>query len=501
MSQNGIKDKSSRSKKVIHTNPFHDDDDNEVKRINTVHPSQSPPNYPPPPPPSFPPPSPPPSPPQLPFCPSIGSDPPFVAESDTDSSLPIKIPQLKNVLRHLSDSATNNAKNNFGGKATKKKRKKGKRRKSRTSHNTKNNGFSTSNASSSSGRSSYRQHYNAIAEDSAGGRTPCGYYQEPNIVNYSSEQQSSNNNQFTTLPSWLLRSHNSNDSNGYLSSSTTSMNGKNNTIEVDHGEEQDDKLSRGRWQSHSSRPITSPINTGELNSAEGPGTTIEELQFRIRMLHIGISVLVYLFTGFAFLGDLLTLKIPELILTIYLVFFTTILCCFEFARGVSTSTITTIESTPFSGLSTKAKKTLSMLHGGGANHFTQHNTFLTPMQRSIQLFLKDNFGILYSCVGRGICLIVAGGLALGQGFMIMHFIGELFIFLGLWTISLKFRFPTLDMTYENDLVRSIVVQDSGSKSFGFGFGTGGDESTHACNSEGGSIATWTSLHESQRLLP
>jgi len=106
-----------------------------------------------------------------------------------------------------------------------------------------------------------------------------------------------------------------------------------------------------------------------------------------------------------------------------------------------------------------------------------------PWARNVRRFLQNNFGILYSCIGRGFYLCLVGGLAFGQGFIIIQLLGCGFVLMGLWTISLKFRYPSLD--------NAIFMQFDGE-----GYDMDGAD-------DDGSVLTWTSVPsggESKRLL-
>jgi hypothetical protein len=96
--------------------------------------------------------------------------------------------------------------------------------------------------------------------------------------------------------------------------------------------------------------------------------------------------------------------------------------------------------------------------------------------RRTRYFLQNNFGILYSCVGRGLYLCFVGSVAVGQNFLLIQVCGLGFVLMGLWTITLSFRFPSL----ENAMVMNLEDEF-------------GKKSDNVSVGGGSSVITWSSI--------
>jgi len=243
-------------------------------------------------------------------------------------------------------------------------------------------------------------------------------------------------------------------------------------------------------------------NTGELNSALGEGTTIHQILFKIRIITFILSFFVYIFEGWAIIGHVLFLNTPRIVLGCYLLFFVFLLCAFELVRGTP-KVITPIDIMAMANGNGNGNNS-----GSGMQNNIQHQllneglnktageainqTFETVWEvvieqrftRRIRYFLQSNFGILYSCTGRAIYLCFVGGLALGEGLIFMEIIGILFVIMGIWMLTLGFRFPALDRT---------LVMDSLEYEFGSQYNTSSDGNSVNGGGGSGSVITWSSV--------
>ena len=116
--------------------------------------------------------------------------------------------------------------------------------------------------------------------------------------------------------------------------------------------------------------------------------------------------------------------------------------------------------------------------------------------RSVRRFMQDNFGILYSCKGRGIYICFVGGIALGQGWL-LSILGCSFICLGVWTISLGIRYPALDKAFVSNLdMEEEFWRTAGGGDTAFSYGANsvnGGVSAGAEDDKSTSNVTWSSV--------
>lgn len=247
-------------------------------------------------------------------------------------------------------------------------------------------------------------------------------------------------------------------------------------------------------------------NNGELNSAHGEGTTIPQLLFTIRIVTFLHVIGVFLFEGFAIVGHVLMLNARRILISFYLLFFVALLICFELVRGRPTvsNTVTgtsiggsnrmNMSSMHMSGMSMNASNG-DILHSEETDHLknidegiavaseavnsaveTVWETVIEQRYaRRLRYFLQSNFGILYTCLGRGFYLIFVGGLATGEGFILMRLVGLSFMIFGFWMLILGVRYPALDKVF----VMDSSLEDE------FGENKNDDE-------ENGTV-TWTSI--------
>jgi hypothetical protein len=219
------------------------------------------------------------------------------------------------------------------------------------------------------------------------------------------------------------------------------------------------------------------INTGELNSAAGEGTTVPQILSKIRFLTFLLSALTIVLESYAIVFNALFLQAPKVILGVYLLFFIALLLLFEVVRGdpVPTSSITR-GGLPFVNVV-----------GGGMNATQVAELAWTIVlerkwARRTRYFLQNNFGMLYSSMGRGVYLCFVGSVAVGQNFILIELLGLGFILMGLWTISLTFRFPSL----ERAMIMNLEDE----------FGDRSDDASLAGG--GSSVVTWSSIPSSIR---
>lgn len=204
-------------------------------------------------------------------------------------------------------------------------------------------------------------------------------------------------------------------------------------------------ISRGKTTIH--QPFGRPkVNTGELNSAAGEGTTVPQILSKFRFFAYVLSGLTVSFELYAMFFNILFLQADKFVLGFYLLFFVAVLLLFEIVRG---------DPVPASDVYYNSGRRSFV--NVNINNATEVADIVWRMAleqrwaRQVRYFLQDNFGILYSGTGRGVYLCIVGSLALGQGFIIIEIIGACFMLMGLWTIYLSFRFPSLEKALIMDL--------------------------------------------------
>jgi len=210
------------------------------------------------------------------------------------------------------------------------------------------------------------------------------------------------------------------------------------------------------------------INIGELNSAAGEGTTIPQILAKMRFLTVLLSALTIAFEAYAMFFHAIFLHANKMVLGAYLYFFIGLLLCFEAVRGTPV---------PTSGVRLDA-------FGNGLNavqvaEIVWKLALEKRWARQVRYFFQNNFGILYSCVGRGVYFCFVGSLALGQGFLLIEILGACFMLMGLWTISLSFRYPALEKAMLMDLEDEFGERQEGADG-------------------GGSVVSWSSIRSSSR---
>lgn len=200
-------------------------------------------------------------------------------------------------------------------------------------------------------------------------------------------------------------------------------------------------------------------NTGFLNSSNGEGTTLPQLMMKMRLLtliHVAITLFVL---GFNVLSKVVFLQADKIVLSAYLFFFTILLLAFEIVRG-SPKVDTKL-------LSSETSAIVKVVWG---------TVVQNPISRKVRYMLQSNFGILYSCKGRGVYLVFMGTVAIGQGWP-MVFLGISYIVFGIWTVTLGWRYPLL----EDALVMDELEEEFGTK-------------VQTLFDSGRSAVTWSSIH-------
>jgi hypothetical protein len=200
-------------------------------------------------------------------------------------------------------------------------------------------------------------------------------------------------------------------------------------------------------------------NTGFLNSSNGEGTTLPELMMKMRLLNLLHVAVTLFFLGFNILSKVFFLQADKIVLGAYLFFFTILLLSFEIVRGspqVDTKLI-----------SSETNAIVKVVWG---------TVLQNPISRKVRYFLQSNFGILYSCKGRGLYLAFMGGVAIGQGWP-MICLGISYIVFGIWTVTLGWRYPLL----EDALVMDELEEEFGGK-------------VKTLFDSGRSAVTWSSIH-------
>ena len=222
---------------------------------------------------------------------------------------------------------------------------------------------------------------------------------------------------------------------------------------------------------------TGGINTGVANSAAGEGTTVPQLLATMRFFTILLSALTIAFEAWAMLFNVIFLKGDKVVLGVYLLFFIGLLLVYEFVRGNPVPTSNVVNNNhiaiPFMGngsINMNAAQVVELVW-----------TVVLEKRwaRQLRYFLQSNFGILYTCVGKGAFLCFVGSVAIGQKFLLIEILGAGFVLFGLWTISLRFRYPALEKAMIMDLENEFGECDDISLA-------------------GESAVTWSSFHSSIR---
>lgn len=234
------------------------------------------------------------------------------------------------------------------------------------------------------------------------------------------------------------------------------------------------------------RRSRSKINTGILNSAAGEGTTVPQILAKIRFVTLVLSGLTFAFEFYCIFFHILFLRAAKLVLGCYLLFFVALLLLFELVRGDPIPAHQQYNSGSVAGVSsglgqinyTNGNINVNMSNAAQVADIVWKLALEKKWARQIRYFLQNNFGILYSCMGRGLFLCFVGTVALGQGFPVV-IVGAGFLLMGLWTISLSFRFPALE--------KAMVMDLEGE------FGGYKDDASVAS-----SAVTWSSLRSSAR---
>ncbi|GFH53620.1 predicted protein [Chaetoceros tenuissimus] len=223
------------------------------------------------------------------------------------------------------------------------------------------------------------------------------------------------------------------------------------------------------------------INTGVLNSAAGEGTTIPQLLETMRYSTLVLCGVTICFESWAMFFNAILLKPDRVILGVYLLFFVGLLLIYEFVRG---NPVPTVDHTAM------LANAIPFLGNGNINSRDLNTEDVVGLVwtvvlqkrwvRRIRYFLQNNFGILYSCLGKGFYFCFVGTVAIGQKFIIIELVGIGFIVLGLWTITLSYRYPAIEKAMIVDLEREFGTMDGSSS-----------------RSHSNSISlSWTSVHSS-----
>mmetsp|Transcript_1322 Transcript_1322/g.3610 ORF Transcript_1322/g.3610 Transcript_1322/m.3610 type:complete len:302 (-) Transcript_1322:255-1160(-) len=189
------------------------------------------------------------------------------------------------------------------------------------------------------------------------------------------------------------------------------------TIEHFGDEEEDDQHQRflGSMQHASSDDIG--VNRGVANSAMGSGTTLPELVVRMRIINMTLCTFAILFEIPSFLSKAL-FNPPRAVLAGYLAFLAGLLCCFE-------------------------------LH--------------VP---AIARFVRSNFGLLYSPMGRACFLFLMGGLCVGQGGILEIMLGGIMVANGFYTLYIPCKYPGFEKAHE-ELGRENIVSIAAKRAVGY----------------------------------
>jgi hypothetical protein len=184
------------------------------------------------------------------------------------------------------------------------------------------------------------------------------------------------------------------------------------------------------------------INIGELNSALGEGTTVPQLLTRMRYITFFLAICTIIMESWAFLFHVILLETDKVVMGFYLMFFVGLLVCYEIVRGQ-----------PRPGSFVDGNWTdLVVFQEFDITELVWKTVLESKVARQIRYFLQENFGILYSCWGRGLYLLFVGGICFGQGILWMgKLVGGMFFMFGIWTISLKYHNPLFEKALIMDL--------------------------------------------------
>lgn len=216
------------------------------------------------------------------------------------------------------------------------------------------------------------------------------------------------------------------------------------------------------------------INTGVANSAAGEGTTVPQLLSKMRFFTFLLSALTIAFEVWAMFFNVVFLQGDKVVLGAYLLFFVGLLLLYEFVRGSPVP-----ESNTSISLEGIVRKGSINLNAAQVAELVWTLVLEKRWARQLRYFLQNNFGILYSCVGKGIFLCFVGSVAIGQKFIMIEIVGFGFVIFGMWTISLRFRYPYLEKAMVMDLESEFGEEDDSSVA-------------------GESAVSWTSIHSSIR---
>jgi len=203
------------------------------------------------------------------------------------------------------------------------------------------------------------------------------------------------------------------------------------------------------------------VNTGELNSAAGEGTTVPQILSRIRLMTYVLSGLTISFEAYAMFFNILLLQADKFVLGFYLLFFVALLLLFEIVRGDPVPAANMFYNrngaNPFGNVNVNVNVNIN--NAAEVADIVWKMVLEKRWARQIRYFLQNNVGILYSCTGRGVYLCFVGSVALGQGFFLIEILGAGFMLMGLWTIFLSFRFPALEKALIMDLEGEFGERD------------------------------------------
>lgn len=216
------------------------------------------------------------------------------------------------------------------------------------------------------------------------------------------------------------------------------------------------------------------INTGVANSAAGEGTTVPQLLSTMRFFTFLLSALTIAFEVWAMFFNVVFLQADKVVLGAYLLFFVGLLLLYEFVRGSPVP-----ESNINISLEGIVRKGSINLNAAQVAELVWTLVLEKRWARHLRYFLQNNFGILYSCIGKGTFLCFVGSVAIGQKFILIEILGIGFVVFGMWTISLRFRYPSLEKAMVMDLESEFGEEDDSSVA-------------------GASAVSWSSIHSSIR---
>ena len=143
-------------------------------------------------------------------------------------------------------------------------------------------------------------------------------------------------------------------------------------------------------------------NVGEANAADGVGDALPEFLMKLRVTNLIGCGLSILFEIPAFMGHFLFLKWDQAVLGIYLMILVLVLICYE-------------------------------IH--------------TP---SIATPLQDYFGLIYHPLGRGLYLLLLGGLCVGQSWIPLMVVGILFWLSAGGTVYAFIKYPRYRRRFQDE---------------------------------------------------